>query len=49
MTIADFENGNGNFTDQDLVDFDTYYEFEISKSCTDKNSIIILYRLKNSQ
>ncbi len=34
MTIADFQNGDGTFTDQDLVAFDTDYEYEISKSKT---------------
>ena len=43
MTIADFENGNGNFTDQDLVDFDTYYEFEISKSGTDNQTALSFF------
>lgn len=34
MTIADFQKGDGTFTDQDLVVFDTDYEYEISKSKT---------------
>jgi len=34
MTIADFQNGDGTFTDQDLAIFDNNYEYEISKSKT---------------
>lgn len=34
MTIADFQNGDGSFTDQDLVSFSIDYEYEISKSKT---------------
>lgn len=34
MTIADFQNGDGTFTDQDLVSFDIDYEYEILKSKT---------------
>ena len=34
MSIVDFQNGDGTFTDQDLVLFDTNYEYEISKSKT---------------
>ena len=34
MSITDFQNGDGTFTDQDLVLFDTSYEYEISKSKT---------------
>jgi len=34
MTIADFQNGDGSFTDQDLVSFGIDYEYEISKSKT---------------
>ncbi len=34
MTIADFQNGDGTFTDQDLVSSGVDYEYEISKSKT---------------
>lgn len=34
MSIADFQKGDGTFTDQDLVALDTEYEYEISKSKT---------------
>jgi len=34
MSIVDFQKGDGTFTDQDLVAFDTNYEYEISKSKT---------------
>lgn len=34
MSIADFQNGDGTFTDQDLANFDTDYEFEIDKAET---------------
>lgn len=35
MTINNFQNGDGTFTDQDLASFDTDYEFEINKAETD--------------
>lgn len=31
MTITNFQNGDGTFTDQDLANFNTDYEFEIDK------------------
>lgn len=34
MSITDFQNGDGTFTDQDLASFDTNYFYEISKSKT---------------
>ena len=34
MSIADFQNGDGTITDQDLTLFDTDFEYEISKTKT---------------
>lgn len=34
MSIADFQNGDGTFTDQDLASSGIDYEYEISKSKT---------------
>lgn len=34
MSLADFQNGDGTFTDQDLISSGVDYEYEISKSKT---------------
>jgi hypothetical protein len=43
MTIADFQKGDGTFTDQDLVALDTEYEYEISKSKTNNQVALSLF------
>jgi hypothetical protein len=43
MTIEDFKNGDGTFTDEDLVDFDNAYEHEISKSKTNNQTALSFF------
>lgn len=43
MSIANFQNGDGTFTDQDLANSGTNYEFEISKSETNNQSALSFF------